>query len=295
MPKIAIITDSDSSLSPEIARQNEITLVPITVHFDDKVFTTGVDINDTQLFEKVDRAKRLPTTAAPPPGAFVKAYQDAFDAGAESIVCICVSSKISATYSAALSACESFPGRNISVIDSLTLTMCQGFMAQAAAEAAQAGASHAQVVERAVQIGQRSQVFGMLATLRYLAMSGRVGKGAAGMADTLSIKPVLTVRDGKLDMLEKVRTRRKAMERLIELIKGSLAGKKIERGIDPMECVALGAAVQAAIMRGEMKDVLLLDVTPLSLGIETLGGVIVSPREVPGRVWGFVKSLWGRV
>ncbi|MCM8813208.1 MAG: molecular chaperone DnaK [Candidatus Omnitrophica bacterium] len=50
-------------------------------------------------------------------------------------------------------------------------------------------------------------------------------------------------------------------------------GKKIERGVDPMECVAMGAAVQAGIIKGDVKDVLLLDVTPLTLGIETLGSI----------------------
>jgi len=64
-------------------------------------------------------------------------------------------------------------------------------------------------------------------------------------------------------------TRMPVIQRFVETI----VGKKIQRGVDPMECVAMGAAVQAAVLAGEVKDVLLLDVTPLSLGIETLGGI----------------------
>ncbi|MCR4320930.1 MAG: molecular chaperone DnaK [Candidatus Brocadiaceae bacterium] len=65
-------------------------------------------------------------------------------------------------------------------------------------------------------------------------------------------------------------TRMPCVQKFVE----DYAGKKIERGVDPMECVAMGAAIQAGVLSGEVKDLVLLDVTPLSLGIETLGGVL---------------------
>jgi molecular chaperone DnaK len=65
-------------------------------------------------------------------------------------------------------------------------------------------------------------------------------------------------------------TRMPLVQRFVEQI----LGKAPERGLDPMECVAIGAAIQAGVITGEVKDLLLLDVTPLSLGVETLGGVM---------------------
>ncbi len=92
-----------------------------------------------------------------------------------------------------------------------------------------------------------------------------------------SAKPVTqALKDAKIESsgLDKVvlvggPTRMPIVQRYVE----RLLGKKIERGVDPMEAVALGAAVQAGVLTGEVKDIVLLDVTPLSLSIETMGGI----------------------
>lgn len=229
MNAIAVVTDTDASLPPELAARYRIGLVPINVHFGDEKFETGIDIDDETLFARVDREGVMPTTSAPTPGQFARAYQAAFDAGAQTVICFCVSSAISATYSAALSARELVEGGEVVVVDTQSVSMGQGFMALAAAEAAEAGAGVEEILARAQAVRDHASLYASLATLRYLALSGRVGQVAAGMGDLLHIKPILTMREGKLDLLEKVRTRKRAWARVVELMAQSVDGRPIER------------------------------------------------------------------
>jgi len=229
MSSIAIITDTDSSLPANIAAEYSIQQVPINIQFGDETFKTGIDIDDARLFERVDREGKLPKTSAPAPGAFAEAYQAAFDAGAETIICFCVSSGVSGTCNAARVARDTLPKRDIVVVDSRGLSMAQGFMVLAAAEAARTNASKDEIVARATAVGERTHLYAALSTLKYLAMGGRVSYLAAGMGNLLNIRPILTLRDGKLDLLEKVRSRKKAWARVIALTQQAMAGHQAQR------------------------------------------------------------------
>src|SRR3989304_3701588 len=265
MPPIAIVVDTDCSLPAHVADRYHIRQVPIIIQFGTESFRTGLDIDDAQLFARVDRTGALPTTSAPSPGQFVAAYRSAFDDGAQSVICICVSSEISATFDAANTARQLLHDRDISVIDSRSLSLGQGFMALAAAEAAQAGASKDECIARALDVGQRVHLYAALSTLKYLAMSGRVGSIAAGMAGLLSIKPILSIRDGKLDLLERVRTRKKAWSRVIELTVQAMDQRPAER----MAIVHVSASEAARQFEEQLRaslpcpdDILMAELTP---------------------------------
>jgi DegV family protein with EDD domain len=229
MPHIAIIADTDSSLPLSISEPLGIFQVPILVNFDGESYAAVDEINDAQVFSRIDSSGKLPTTAAPSPGKFAEAFAKAFQAGAESILCFCVSSEVSATYGAALAARDLTPHLDITVIDTHSVSMGFGFMVWEAAEAARNGASKEEIISQAMHVGERTHLFAALSTLKYLAMSGRVSQVAAGFASVLSVKPILTIRNGKLDLLERVRTQSKAFERVIELADRTVNGKQIQR------------------------------------------------------------------
>jgi DegV family protein with EDD domain len=247
--KIAIITDSDSSLSNEILKKYDIRQVSIHIHFGDETFESGIDIDDKTLFERVDREKKLPTTAAPAPGKFQQAFQKAFADGYEEILCFCVSSKISATYAAAEQAKALMESDKITVVDTLTVSLGQGFIVLEAAELAQAGKSAQEILEAAQKVQDNMHLFAAVATLKYLAMGGRISHLQAGMGSLMEVKPILTMQDGKLEVLERIRTRKKSLARLLELVTQSVGDANIRRiGLIQSNCPEEAAVFQQKVM-----------------------------------------------
>jgi DegV family protein with EDD domain len=225
---IAIISDTDTSLPQSSLDEYGIRQVSITIHFGEEILKACSDITDEGLIERVNREGVLPTTAAPSPGDFSEAYQEAFDSGADEIICLTVSGDVSATYQAALAAKDLLPDHEITVVDTKSISMGQGFMVLKAAELARQGKGKNEILAAVEDVRDRSHLFAALETLKFMAMSGRVGHLTAEMANLLSIKPILTIKDGKLDLLEKVRTKKKAWNRVIELTVEALDDGEIE-------------------------------------------------------------------
>ena len=225
---IAIISDTDTSLPKSSLDEFGIRQASITIHFGEEILKANLDITDEQLIERVKQEGKLPTTAAPSPGDFAEIYQEAFDGGADEIICLTVSGDVSATYQAALAAKELHPGKEITVVDTKSVSLGQGFMVLKAAEMARDGKGRMEILAAIEDVRDRTHLFAALDTMKYLAMSGRVGNLTAEMANVFNIKPILTIKDGKLDLLEKARTRKKAWSRVLELAVSGLGSGELE-------------------------------------------------------------------
>ncbi len=214
---VRIVTDSACDLPQSVADDLGIRIVPLSIRFGDDEFIDRLDLTTAEFWSKSAASAVLPETAAPPPGLFEQTYRELIGEGATGIVVINLSGGLSATIqSAELAARAVADSIQIAVVDSNSCTMGLGSIVAAAGRAAKAGLSFDEVRALAIDLSARTKVWGALDTLENLKKGGRIGGAKAMLASVLSIKPIVEVRNGKVEEGGKQRTRKKALAFLVE-------------------------------------------------------------------------------
>jgi DegV family protein with EDD domain len=216
---VAIITDSASDMDPGRAASLGIAIVPLIVNFGKDAFSSGVGLSTDQFWERMTAPDApFPTTAACSPGDFQRAYQAAFDGGADAIVSIHVAGTLSGTMKSAEIARAMFKDRDIQIVDTLAVSMAEGILAEMGVAMAKMGVSAAEIASVLNRRRDDIGIYLALDTLEYLKRGGRISGAQAAIGTLLSVKPIIQVADGKVETAERVRTRGKAREKVIELL-----------------------------------------------------------------------------
>ncbi len=228
MRKVAVVTDSTTYVPQDLMAKYGIRVAPQVLIWDGVTYLDGVDMQPGEFFRRLAQAKHLPTSAQVPVRKFYEIFRELHESGHD-ILAVVLSSKLSGTVGAARQAREMLPEARIEVVDSYTVAMATGFVVLAAARAAAEGAT----LEECRALAERAKEHGGLLltvqTLEFLHRGGRIGGAARLVGTLLKIKPILEVRGGRVEPLEKTRTRRKALQRVVDIVAERTAGHEIVR------------------------------------------------------------------
>ncbi|MDP8953936.1 MAG: DegV family protein [Actinomycetota bacterium] len=235
---VRVVSDSACDLPDEMAAELGVEVVPLSIRFGDTEYVDRLDLTPAAFYAKLAASPTLPETAAPSPGAFEVAFRSLFDAGADAVVCVNISSSLSATMQSARNAVDALQGAgDVRVIDSRSVSWGLGSQVVAAARAAADGAGVEEVVALVEDMVPRTHVYCALDTLENLKKGGRIGGAQALVGNLLSIKPVIDVSSGEVEEAGKPRTRSKALRFLAERV------------------ASHGAVENLAVMHGGASDV----------------------------------------
>jgi fatty acid-binding protein DegV len=220
---IRIVTDSTAGLPEAMIREHDIRIIPLYVHFGEQAFKEGIDISNEQFYERLRASASLPTTSQPSVGEFHEVFKELTEAGHE-VLALTISSKLSGTWSSAMGALEMLPGAPISVVDSLCTSLAMYLLVKSALEEIAGGATRQQVV------GHLEQLKGQLHIMFF-------------MGTLIKIKPLLILENGVIEPCEQIRSKGKALARMLELVEQKLAGQ----GAQAHVAIAHGMALDEAL------------------------------------------------
>ncbi len=276
MSRVIVLTDSTAYIPETILKEYNIATIPLYVVWGEESLKDGVDITPQEFYQRLSTSKTIPTTSQPSAQDMKEAFEKLLYQGYD-VLGIFISSKLSGTVQSAQQALAMMPesAARISIVDSLSTAMAMGFQVVQAARAAQQGASLAECQQVAEQVKQNSGVYFVVDTLEFLHRGGRIGGAQALLGTALNIKPLLELREGRIEPVEKIRTKTKAIERMVELAAERLAGHA------PIRLAAIHANAEAEaqamleLASAQMKPVetFLASVSPV-IGVHTGPGVV---------------------
>jgi len=249
--RVAVVAESTCCLPPALAQRYGVDILPIPYSIGDTVYRDGVDLSPAQFYELLRHARTIPQTSPPSAGEYLEVWERAAQRG-EDVVTVCVDGSIStmqrSTRLALQLASEALPGAGIRVVDSRSAGMGQGFVALAAARAAAAGAPLDAVAAEATRVSRRIRLLVTLDTLDYLARASRIPQVAAIVGGMLSIKPIFVLGGGDVQVLERVRARKRSIRRLLERLRAMVpAGARLHAAVQHADAEAEARALEQVI------------------------------------------------
>ncbi len=277
MSKVAIITDSTSYIPANMLQSLPVSVVPLQVIFGHDVFYDNVTIHPEEFYTRLQTNKVNPSTSQPSPEAFKHLYLKLLDDGYD-VLTIVISSKLSGTMDSALQAQAELPGAPVEVLDTWSTSMAMGYLVLTVARAAAQGATLHECKTLAEMGKEKIGALFTVSTLEYLHRGGRIGGAAAFLGTTLDLKPILTLKEGKIEAMERVRTLSKASDRLVDIFLERANGHKTIRlgflhAKAKEEATALMEKVHARIPSNMISESILAEVSPV-IGTHTGPGTI---------------------
>lgn len=274
MSKIAIITDSTASIPQDLVDKHHIIVAPQVLIWENKTYRDRIDIQPDEFYSRLKTAKVMPSTSQVTPATFHKLFEQLLEQDHQ-ILAILISNRLSGTLSSAFQAQDMLPGAPIEIVDSETTAMSMGFHVIEAAKAAAAGASLQECKKIAEEMRCNTGVMFAVDTLEFLHRGGRIGGASRFLGSALNIKPILEISNGRVEPVERVRTRKKSLERMVELIEDRIAGRKLLK-LATLHANSLADAqelLDLAVKRFNISDTIFSEVSPV-IGTNTGPGTV---------------------
>jgi DegV family protein with EDD domain len=212
----AIVVDSTADFPDAQDHYPNWRVVPLYVNFGTESYKDGVDLTAAQFYERLRTSPELPTTSQPTPGDFLAAYEEL--SSYERILSVHIAASLSGTIQSAGTAAEQLGDGRVRTIDSKSASVATAMLATAIQRRLERGTTDEEIDALVERYLREHGLLFTVDTLEFLARGGRIGRAKAFAGQLMNVKPILSIREGEVIPVKRVRGNRKAFQEFVDAV-----------------------------------------------------------------------------